>query len=187
VFVETAVVIAGFGGQGALFAGKVLTYAAAASGQEVTWIPSYGPEMRGGTAHCTVVIGDEPIGSPLVQRPDYVLALSQPAAEKYASLVKRGGVLIVNNDLVRQPCERTDIRIIGVPASQLAEKAGNPLLANMVLVGTLIEQTGVVTLPAVEEALQHELAERADALLRSNQRALHEGAIYLTTVECVSL
>jgi 2-oxoglutarate ferredoxin oxidoreductase subunit gamma len=175
---EIAIIIAGFGGQGALFAGRVLAQAALASGKEVTWIPSYGPEMRGGTAHCTVVIGDDPIGSPLVRNPDGVLALNQPAAEKYAPLVKQGGLLVVNGDLAPQVNQRSDMQIITLPANQLAEKAGNPRLANIVLLGALIQRSGVVTLAAAEQALHQELADRKEELLAANRRALHEGACY---------
>ncbi|MCE7984699.1 MAG: 2-oxoacid:ferredoxin oxidoreductase subunit gamma [Caldilinea sp. CFX5] len=179
---EKSIIIAGFGGQGALLAGRLLAYAALSVNKQVTWLPSYGPEMRGGTAHCTVVISDEAIGSPLVRNPDYVIAMNAPSANKYLSLVKTGGLLIVNRDLLTAPVERPDIRILTMPASQLAHKAGDRHLINTVMLGALIEQTGILPLAVVEQALIAHLPERHRDLLNVNQRALHEGAIYPLTL-----
>jgi 2-oxoglutarate ferredoxin oxidoreductase subunit gamma len=177
---ETSIVIAGFGGQGALFAGQLLAYAAMQQEKEVTWLPSYGPEMRGGTAHCTVVIGDEPIASPLVRQPDCVVALNLPSADKYEQLVKAGGLFVVNSSLVTRPLTRHDVTTI--PANELAEKAGDLRVANLVMLGALIAVSGVLPLAAIEEALESWLPERHRALLATNRRALHEGAIYVTTL-----
>ena len=118
------IIFSGFGGQGALFAGQLLAYAASDNGLHVTWIPSYGPEMRGGTAHCTVVVSDEPIGSPLVRRPSSVVALNLPSFEKYETLVKSGGLLVYNRSLVDRPQVRDDIRYVAVPANEIAEAVG---------------------------------------------------------------
>src|SRR5512139_468458 len=118
-------IISGFGGQGALFAGQLLAYAALDEGLQVTWIPSYGPEMRGGTAHCTVVISDGPIGSPLVRRPTSVIALNLPSFEKYEGLVKPGGLLVYNSSLISARPVRGDIRYAAVPANVIAEQLGN--------------------------------------------------------------
>src|SRR6476646_1793520 len=118
------IIIAGFGGQGVLFAGQLLAYAGVAEGRHVTWIPSYGPEMRGGTAHCTVIISDEEIGSPLVRNPSALVALNPPAMEKYEPLVKPGGVLVVDSALVSQRSERDDIRDIDLPAKDIAAELG---------------------------------------------------------------
>jgi len=179
---EKSIIIAGFGGQGALLAGQILAYAAMSVNKQVTWLPSYGPEMRGGTAHCTVVISDEAIGSPLVRNPDYVIAMNAPSANKYLPLVKTGGLLIVNSALLNAPIERADIRVLALPASQLAHKAGDRHLINTVMLGALIEQTGILPLPVVEQALTAHLPERHRDLLPVNQRALHEGAIYPLTL-----
>ncbi len=175
---ERSVIISGFGGQGALFAGQLLAYAALDSGQEVTWIPSYGPEMRGGTAHCTVVVGNEPIGSPLVRNPDYAIALNIPSADKYAPLVKPGGLLIVDSTLAPQPPKRDEIHVVMAPANALAKRFGDARLANTLLLGVLVELTGIVTLAAAEQALVSHLPERHRRLLAANRAALHEGAIF---------
>jgi 2-oxoglutarate ferredoxin oxidoreductase subunit gamma len=132
---QTEILIAGFGGQGVLFAGQILAYAAMDAGREVTWIPSYGPEMRGGTANCTVIISDEEIGSPLVLNPTAVIALNLPSLEKYEPMVKSGGVLIVNASLVNRGPQRQDIENVFIPVNEIAERLGNRRLLNMVAVG----------------------------------------------------
>jgi 2-oxoglutarate ferredoxin oxidoreductase subunit gamma len=114
---QEEIIISGFGGQGALFAGQLLAYTALDQGKEVTWIPSYGPEMRGGTAHCTVIIGDEPIGSPIVRQPSTAIVMNLPSHEKYGKLVQSGGLLVVNSSLVPAECDRNDIREVRIPAS----------------------------------------------------------------------
>ena len=124
------IVVAGFGGQGVLFAGQLLAYAGVAEGRHVTWIPSYGPEMRGGTAHCVVVISDEEIGSPLVRNPTAVLVLNPPSMEKYAPLVKAGGTLVVDSSLISQRSGREDIQEIDLPAKDIAAELGVPQVAN---------------------------------------------------------
>lgn len=179
---EKSIVIAGFGGQGALLAGQLLAYAALSVDKQVTWLPSYGPEMRGGTAHCTVVISDDAIGSPLVHNPDYVVAMNGPSTAKYLPLVKRGGLLIYNCDLVNTPVARPDITVLPLPAGQLAQRAGDRHLVNTVMIGALVEQTGILPLTAVEAALMAHLPEHHRDLLAVNQRALHEGAIYPLTL-----
>src|SRR5512139_3241904 len=131
-------IISGFGGQGALFAGQILSYAASEAGKFVTWIPSYGPEMRGGTAHCTVVISDEPIGSPLVRRPTSVIALNLPSFQKYEGLVKPSGLLVYNSSLIDARPMRGDIRYAAVPANVIAEQLGNVRQANVVLLGAFL-------------------------------------------------
>ena len=169
-------ILSGFGGQGALFAGQVLAYAAMDSGRHVTWIPSYGPEMRGGTAHCTVIISDEEIGSPLVRNPSAVIAMNQPSLDKYEPLIAPGGVLVVNASLTTRAATRGDIRIIPVPANALAEELGNGKLANIVLTGALLAATHVLPLEAVEQALADHLPERHRHLLDANRKALRRGA-----------
>lgn len=173
---QKEIIIAGFGGQGVLFAGQVLAYAAMDLGKEVTWIPSYGPEMRGGTANCTVVIADEEIGSPLVKRPPFAIALNLPSFDKYEPLMLPGGVLVVNQSMVDRGPKRTDIRVILVPANEIAEEIGNKKLTNMVAVGALVAaMPELLTLEAVEQALQGHLPARHQHLLPQNFQALQRG------------
>lgn len=175
--VQEEIIISGFGGQGALFAGQLLTYAAMDEGFYVTWIPSYGPEMRGGKARCTVVISDEEIGSPLVRRPSAAIVLNIPSMEAFEPAVKPGGVLVVNSSLVPQRSARDDIRAIYVPASDLAIEIGNVRLANVICLGALVKAIGVVPLEAVEQALENHLPERHRKLLSVNKEALRKGAM----------
>ncbi|PWH12382.1 MAG: 2-oxoacid:ferredoxin oxidoreductase subunit gamma [Anaerolineae bacterium] len=173
---QKEIIIAGFGGQGVLFAGQVLAYAAMDLGKEVTWIPSYGPEMRGGTANCTVVIADEEIGSPLVKRPPFAIALNLPSFDKYEPLMLPGGVLVVNQSMVDRGPKRTDIRVILVPANEIAEEIGNKKLTNMVTVGALVAaMPELLTLEAVEQALRGHLPARHQHLLPQNFQALQRG------------
>lgn len=173
---QTEIVIAGFGGQGVLFAGQVLAHSAMEAGKHVTWLPSYGPEMRGGTAHCTVIISDEEIGSPLVRRPAAAIVMNMPSLDKYEPLVAPGGWLIVNSSLITRHVTRNDIRTLEVPANAIAEELGDGRLANIVLTGALLAATGVLPLEAVEQALRNHLPERHRELLKANQEALRRGA-----------
>jgi 2-oxoglutarate ferredoxin oxidoreductase subunit gamma len=177
---QTDIVISGFGGQGALFAGQVLAYAAMEAGYHVSWIPSYGPEMRGGTAHCTVVIADDEIGSPLVRCPSAVIAMNMPSLDKYEPLIPSGGLLVFNSSLATRPAVRTDIRVIAIPANALAESLGHTRLANIVMAGALLAATKVLPLDAVEKALAAHLPERHRDLLKANTLALHRGAALAT-------
>jgi 2-oxoglutarate ferredoxin oxidoreductase subunit gamma len=174
---QTEIVIAGFGGQGVLFAGQLLTYAAMDEGMEVTWIPSYGPEMRGGTANCTVIIADEEIGSPLVRNPQGVIAMNLPSLDKYEPLVKPEGVLVINASLINRAVERPDLEIVLVPSIEIAEELGNKRLINMVMLGALLNRLPVIPMQAVEKALADHLPERHQHLLELNIKALEEGAI----------
>jgi 2-oxoglutarate ferredoxin oxidoreductase subunit gamma len=173
---QQEIIISGFGGQGALFAGQLLAYAGMDEGKFVTWIPSYGPEMRGGTAHCTVIVSDEEVGSPLVRNPSAAIVLNNPSMEKYESLVKKSGVLVVNRSLIDQPARRDDIRTFDVMANDIALELGNARMANVVCLGALLEATGVLPLEAVDKALQEHLAERHRSLLGPNREALRRGA-----------
>ena len=175
---QTEILIAGFGGQGVLFAGQLLAYAAMDEGKQVTWIPSYGPEMRGGTANCTVIISDEEIGSPLVSHPQAVIAMNRPSLDKYEPMVKKGGVLVVNTSMVDRKATRKDIRVVEVDANMVAEKLGDKKMSNMVLLGAMLGQLEVLPVSAIEKALQVHLPERHHRLLPKNYEALHEGAQY---------
>jgi 2-oxoglutarate ferredoxin oxidoreductase subunit gamma len=173
---ETSVIISGFGGQGALFAGQLLAHAALQGGKEVTWIPSYGPEMRGGTAHCTVIIGDEPIGSPLVRNPHCVVALNLPSTDKYEPLVQPGGVLIADSTVVRRAFARSDILTLAVPAHSIAIQLGDGRLVNVTMLGALLQICQFLALADVEDALCKQLPVRHRHLLPANISALHAGA-----------
>ncbi len=173
---QQEIIISGFGGQGTLFAGQLLAYAAMDSGYHVTWIPSYGPEMRGGKARCTVVVSDEAIGSPLVRRPGAAVVLNIPSMEAFEPAVKSSGVLIVNSSLVPQKSERTDLDVFYVPASDMATEMGNVRIANVICLGALVQATGVVSFEAIEQALDDHLPERHRKLLGLNKEALRKGA-----------
>ena len=175
---QTEIVISGFGGQGVLFAGQVLAYAAMDAGKVVTWIPSYGPEMRGGTANCTVIIADEEIGSPLVRNPKAAIVLNLPSLDKYEPAVTPGGVLIANSSLVNRGPQRKDIDNVFVPAQEIAEKLGNKRLINMVALGSLLACLPVLPLSEVEAALKAHIPERHKRLLPVNLQALHEGEAF---------
>jgi 2-oxoglutarate ferredoxin oxidoreductase subunit gamma len=176
---QTEILIAGFGGQGVLFAGQLLAYAAMDEGREVTWIPSYGPEMRGGTANCTVVIATEEIGSPLVRSPQAVVAMNLPSLDKYEPTIKPGGVLVVNGSIVNRGGQRADIRTVMVPGNEIAESLGDRRMTNMVLLGSLLANLPVLPMEAVERALQAHLPARHHRLLPLNFQALQRGAAYV--------
>lgn len=173
---QEEIIISGFGGQGSLFAGQLLAYAAMDQGLHVTWIPSYGPEMRGGKARCTVIVADQEIGSPLVRRPSAAIVLNLPSMEAFEPAVKPGGVLVVNSSMVPDESERDDIDVIYAPASDLATELGNVRMANVLCLGALLEATGVLPLEAVEQALDDHLPERHRHLLETNKQALRKGA-----------
>jgi len=173
---QTEIIIAGFGGQGVLFGGQLLSYAAMDEGREVTWIPSYGPEMRGGTANCTEVISDEEIGSPFVHQPAAVIAMNRPSLDKYEPLVRPGGVLVVNTSMVDRKVERTDVQVVEVDANAQAEKLGDQRMANMILLGAMLSKLPVLPVEAIEHALKEHLPARHQRLLAQNYRALREGA-----------
>ena len=180
------IIVSGFGGQGALFAGQLLAYAASDGGKHVTWIPSYGPEMRGGTAHCTVVVSDEEIGSPLVRRPASVIALNRPSFEKYEPLVKPGGWMIYNASLIDSRPERADIHYVAVPANDIAEDLGAARQANVALLGALLAATGILPLEAVYRALDDHLPPRQRKFLDSNKEALRRGATHAQAADVIA-
>ena len=172
---QKEIIIAGFGGQGVLFGGQVVAYAAMDAGKEVTWIPSYGPEMRGGTANCTVVIADDEIGSPLVKNPPLAVALNLPSFDKYEESLATGGTLIVNQSMIDRGAKRTDINVVFVPCNEIAEEIGSKKLLNMVAVGALLTVLPEITLKDVEKALEGHLPERHKKLLPMNFEALRRG------------
>ena len=179
---QTEIIISGFGGQGALFAGQLMAYAAMDSGYHVTWIPSYGPEIRGGTANCTVIIADEEIGAPTVRNPRAVLALNLPSLDKYEPLVISGGVLVANASLVNRPINRTDIVSVLIPANDIAEEIGDKRLLNMVMLGALLGKLPVLRLEVIEKTLKAHIPERHQSLLPSNYAALQRGMEFATQI-----
>lgn len=172
---ETSIIISGFGGQGVLFAGQLLAYAGMDAGRHVTWIPSYGPEMRGGTAHCVVIISDETIGAPTVARPDVAVALNLPSYDKYEPMVKPGGLLVVNSSLVDTQSNRTDIDRIYVPANAIAEEWGTAKMMNMVAIGALLAARPVLPLDVVEQALIAHLPAGKQHLVEANLKVIRHG------------
>ena len=174
------IIISGFGGQGALFAGQLIAYGALAEGRHVTWIPSYGPEMRGGTANCTVIVSDEEIGSPLVRRPTAVIALNPPSFERYEPLVQKDGMLLSNASLITTTSKRTDIRAIAITANDVAAELGAAQMANVVLVGALVAATGVVKIETLDQVLEEHVSARHRDKLELNKQALRRGAGLLT-------
>ena len=173
---QTEIVIAGFGGQGILFAGQVLAYAAMDAGMVVTWIPSYGPEMRGGTANCTVIIADEEIGAPTVRNPVAALVFNLPSFDKYEPLVVPGGALVANASLINRVFHRLDLKAVMVPANEMAESLGDRRLTNMVMLGALLGILPVLSSQTIELALENHLPERHKRLLPLNFQALDQGA-----------
>lgn len=172
---QKEIMIAGFGGQGVLFAGQILAYAGMDLGKEVTWIPSYGPEMRGGTANCTVVIADEEIGSPLVKHPPLAVALNLPSFDKCEESLASGGTLIVNQSMVDRKAKRDDIHVIFVPCNEIAEEIGSKKLLNMVAIGALLTALPEISLQDIEKALDTHLPARHKHLLPKNFEALRRG------------
>jgi 2-oxoglutarate ferredoxin oxidoreductase subunit gamma len=169
------IIFSGFGGQGALFAGQLLAYAAMDAGQHVTWIPSYGPEMRGGTAHCVVIISDEEIGSPLVRNPSNVIALNNPSVEKYEALLAADGNLIYNSSLTTHVITRRNIQALPIPASDIAAELGHAKLLNMIMLGALIDRTQVLPIEAIDQALNDHIPAHRRELLELNKLALRRG------------
>ncbi|HNR64307.1 MAG TPA: 2-oxoacid:acceptor oxidoreductase family protein [Thermotogota bacterium] len=170
-------IISGFGGQGVMLIGQTLTYAAMTEKLHVTWIPSYGPEMRGGTANCTVVIDEEPIGSPVIDRPTDVIAMNIPSLLKFEKCILPGGTLLLNTSVIDREPTRTDIHVYRVNAGEIAGKIGNDKVANMVILGAFCGITGVLSLESVQHAMEKKLAGKKPELLEMNVRALQAGKI----------
>lgn len=175
---QQEVIIAGFGGQGVLFTGQILAYTAMDEGKAVTWIPSYGPEMRGGTANCTVVISDEEIGSPFVKNPTAVIAMNLPSLEKFEDLVAQDGLLVLNSSLINRDVRRQDIRVVSIPANEIAAELGSERSINMVMLGALLGNLDLLSVEAVERGLKEHLPERHQQFLQSNVDALRRGATF---------
>ena len=171
----TKTIMAGFGGQGVVLMGTLLSYSAMTDGKHTTFFPSYGAEMRGGTANCSVVVSDREISSPIVNQPDCVVAMNIASLNKFESRVRPGGMIFVNSSLIDRDVERSDVEEIRVPANEIAESLGSARAANMVMLGGVIKKTGVVDLDVAVGCLEKVLSERAMALLDVNKKALKRG------------
>ncbi len=173
---EQRIICAGFGGQGVLSIGMMLAYAGMLADKEVTWLPSYGPEMRGGTAYCSVIVSDKKVGYPLVNEADSVIVMNRPSLVKFAPMVAPGGLLFVNSSLVSDRCERTDIETFYVPANDIALELGNTRIANMVMLGAYLKKTDLVPVDLVLESILKVLGENKRPLLPLNRQAIERGA-----------
>ena len=171
----TQLLLAGFGGQGVLFAGKFLAYKGLLENRQVSWLPSYGPEMRGGTANCSVILSDEPVGSPIVSKPDVLIAMNLPSLDKYENEVVPGGTIIVDSSLIERKVTRDDVKVFYVPATKMAKDIDAPTLANMILVGKFIKETGAVSYDNLEDALKKIVSARHQDLYGINLSAINNG------------
>ncbi len=172
---EQSILLAGFGGQGVLFAGKVIAYAGLIDDREVSWLPSYGPEMRGGTANCSVTLSDEAIGSPLITTPDILLALNQPSFDKFIDAVRPGGIVIADTSMITPVCNRDDIELYGIPATTIAEEAGLNGLANIVLLGKLFSVAPFCSRETLDRAIEKCVPARKAHLVEKNKEAITVG------------
>lgn len=171
----TEILLAGFGGQGVLFAGKILAYCGLMDSKELSWLPSYGPEMRGGTANCSVCISDDPIGSPLVLAPDILVAMNQPSFDKFISAVKPGGKVFVDSTLIDAVCDRTDIDIFSIPSSQMADDNELKGGSNIILLGKLIKETNLFTLETMKKGIEKVVPPSKAHLIANNFKAIELG------------
>ena len=174
----TQILIAGFGGQGILFAGKFLAYKGLLEDLQVSWLPSYGPEMRGGTANCNVILSEEPVGSPIVTSPDVLIAMNLPSLQKYVDAVVPGGQIYVDSTLIAEKVERTDVEVYYIPATAMANEAGVPTLANMVMMGHVLRHNPELTFEGTEVTVQKLVPPKKAELVGLNMKALEAGRDY---------
>ena len=174
----TQILIAGFGGQGVLFAGKFLAYKGLVQNKNVSWLPSYGPEMRGGTANCSVIISDMPVGSPIITNPDVLVAMNLPSLQKFVDDVVPGGVIVLDSTLIGAKVDRTDVKVCYVPATAMAKEAGFSTLANMILTGKVLKETDAVAFDGNKETLESFIPAKKAGLIDLNCKALQAGYDY---------
>lgn len=172
------ILIAGFGGQGVLFAGKFIAYKALLEGKQLSWLPSYGPEMRGGTANCSVIISDDPVGSPIVSNPDVLMVMNLPSLDKYETAAVKGSKIFVDSTLISRKVERDDVDAFYIPATQMANEAGIATLANMIMVGKMIREAGIVSYENISDALKKVVSAKHADLLDVNLKAIEMGYNY---------
>lgn len=176
---EHGIIIAGFGGQGIMLIGQLLAYAGMSEGKNVLWLPSYGPESRGGFANCRVIISDEEIGSPVISTPDSLITMNLPSLDRFEASLKENGLLIVNTSLINREVRRKDVRTLLIKANNIAEEIGNPRVANMVILGAFVAQSQILSMESVMESLYKVIPEQRHNMIPINKEALHRGA------ECV--
>ena len=174
----TEILIAGFGGQGILFSGKFLAYMGLLDGIQVSWLPSYGPEMRGGTANCNVILSDDPVGSPIITTPDVLIAMNLPSLQKYVNSVAKGGQIYVDSSLIDAKVERDDVEVFYIPATQLAKDNGIGTLANMIIIGHFLECNPNVSFDGVDAVVEKLVPAKKEALKALNMKALSLGKDY---------
>ena len=172
------ILIAGFGGQGILFSGKFLAYEGLIDGKEVSWLPSYGPEMRGGTANCSIIISDSAVGSPIVSNPDILIAMNLPSLDKYENETKAGGQIFVDSSLIDRKVERTDVETYYIPATKMASDEGLTGLANMIIIGHMIAKSGIVPEENIEKAMQKVVPATKQNMFDLNMKAVQLGFNY---------
>lgn len=173
------VIMAGFGGQGLLFSGKVLAHAALIEGKELSWLPSYGPEMRGGTCNCSVIVSDNPVGSPIIANPNVLMVMNEPSLDKFEPAVSTGGIVFVDSSLISRKVERTDIDSVYIPATEMAKQMNAVSLANMIILGAIVKKTGCVSPEIVEKSLRETISARKAALLDLNLKAVEMGMKFI--------
>ena len=171
----TSILLAGFGGQGVLFAGKFLAYKGLSQGKQLSWLPSYGPEMRGGTANCSVIISDMPVGSPIITNPDMLVAMNLPSLQKFVDSVVPGGKIFVDSTLIDVKVERSDVEVFYIPATQMAKDAGFATLANMILMGKVMKECDAVDYAGNKETLETFIPAKKANLIDINCQALQTG------------
>ena len=170
------IVCAGFGGQGVMSMGQLLTYAGMIEGKHVTWLPSYGPEMRGGTANCHVILSEEPVASPIIHEATCVVAMNLPSLVKFENMLQKDGLLLINSSLVNQKPSREDVKAYYIPANEIAKELGNEKAANMIILGAFIELTKIVAFDSILSALRKVFGLTKEHLIPLNQEALEKGA-----------
>ena len=173
-------IMAGFGGQGLLFSGKVLAHAALIEGKELSWLPSYGPEMRGGTCNCSVIVSDDPVGSPIIAHPNVLMVMNEPSLDKFEGTVAPGGTIFVDSSLVPRKVKRTDVEVVYVPATQMATEMQATSLANMILLGAIVQKLRCVKPETLTEALKETISARKANLLDLNLKAVAEGEKFIS-------
>ena len=172
----TKYLFSGFGGQGILFSGKFLAYKGLTEDKNVSWLPSYGPEMRGGTASCSVIVSDGAIGSPIIDKPDVLIAMNLPSLDKFESTVKAGGTIILDSSLIDRKVARDDVNVVYLPATRLASENGMPTLANMIIVGKLLQVQGEYNETVIDETLKKVISAKRADMLEINKKAMKIGA-----------
>ena len=172
------ILIAGFGGQGILFSGKFLAYEGLIDGKEVSWLPSYGPEMRGGTANCSIIISDSAVGSPIVSNPDILIAMNLPSLDKYENATKKGGQIFIDSSLIDRKVERDDVETYYIPATKMASDEGLTGLANMIMIGHMIAKSGIIPEENIEKAMQKVVPATKQNMFDLNMKAVKLGIEY---------